>query len=214
MNIVKFASLLAAASSGNDKPSFLRTGSGDADAMTCVNEGVSWLLVCAWLHDEYLSYDVLSHHHHHVRPFFDFILTTIVQVDAMCCLHTNGADTGGFEGCYTCVAKVIEDLVTDDATCESLANTVSRYCHTPTTLLCFGISLTRMLCCSSLSSRHTLSDHLRGHLCMLRWRWCPVRRCGLCYRTYGLQRVPQKEECPDLCPSLEHVGLNLASMIA
>ena len=41
---------------------------------------------------------------------------------------------------------------------------------------------------------------------------CAGAACVTELTAYGA--CPKEEECPDLCPSLEHVGLNLASMIA
>ena len=132
----------------------------------------------------------------------------------MCCLHTNGADTGGFEGCYTCVAKVIEDLVTDDATCESLATTVSAVIRPQ---LYYALtSHLHACCCSSLS--YLLETHYQTicediYACFVGDdAQCAGAACVTELTAYG--ECPQEEECPDLCPSLEHVGLNLASMIA
>ena len=125
----------------------------------------------------------------------------------MCCLHTNGADTGGFEGCYTCVAKVIEDLVTDDATCESLATTVSRFRHTSTTLfVCFNISRTRMLLLFIFSTHvNRPSARTFMHASLEMMPSAPVR--PVLPNLRPTESVPKRKSVPICAPALSTLAL-------
>eukprot|EP00579_Thalassiosira_antarctica_P021361 CAMPEP_0201953984 /NCGR_PEP_ID=MMETSP0904-20121228/2130_1 /ASSEMBLY_ACC=CAM_ASM_000553 /TAXON_ID=420261 /ORGANISM="Thalassiosira antarctica, Strain CCMP982" /LENGTH=138 /DNA_ID=CAMNT_0048497931 /DNA_START=63 /DNA_END=479 /DNA_ORIENTATION=+ len=80
MNLIKFASLMAATGGGKNKLSLRNASDPAPDHLECLNEGM----------------------------------------DAMCCLHSAGGDSG-IEGCITCMMKAFEDYG-EEPSCEDLTS--------------------------------------------------------------------------------------------